>query len=174
MRQWRLDPFPGTIDAPWLIESARRVSIAWEPDPRALAWVLTVILSVWVGDSVALLAGKALGKHKLAPSISPNKSPRRSESSGLIASTAVGAASFQGFGLGDWRMGLIAGAVISVAGQTGDLAESVLKRQAGVKDTGAVIPGHGGILTSIASTHCSMRSRSEATASSPRIDGSVR
>ena len=84
--------------------------------------------------------------------------PRRSESSGLIASTAVGAASFQGFGLGDWRMGLIAGAVISVAGQTGDLAESVLKRQAGVKDTGAVIPGHGGILTSIASTHCSMRS----------------
>jgi phosphatidate cytidylyltransferase len=138
----------GTIDAIWLSEAAERLSVDWDPAPRGLAWVLTVILAIWIGDSVALFAGKAFGKRKLALMISPNKS-QEGALAGLLASMLVGAVSIQGFGLGDWKLGLIAGAVISVAGQIGDLAESVLKRQAGVKDSGSLIPGHGGVLDRI-------------------------
>ena len=138
----------GTIDVQWLSEAARRLSFAWDPAPRGLAWVLTVVLATWVGDSVALFTGRAFGAQKLAPTISPNKS-QEGAFAGLVASMAVGAVSFQGFGLGDWKMGLIAGALIGLAGQVGDLAESVLKRQAGVKDSGSVVPGHGGVLDRI-------------------------
>ncbi len=138
----------GAIDATWLSDMARRLAIDWEPAPRGLAWVLTVILSVWVGDTVALFAGRAFGNSKLAPTISPNKS-QEGAFAGFLASATVGAACLQSFGLGDWRIGLIAGAVIGLAGQIGDLAESVLKRQAGVKDSGSVVPGHGGILDRI-------------------------
>jgi phosphatidate cytidylyltransferase len=95
-----------------------------------------------------LFTGRAFGAQKLAPTISPNKS-QEGAFAGLVASMAVGAVSFQGFGLGDWKMGLIAGALIGLAGQVGDLAESVLKRQAGVKDSGSVVPGHGGVLDRI-------------------------
>jgi phosphatidate cytidylyltransferase len=138
----------GTIDAPWLSEAARRLAGEWDPAPRGLAWVLTVVLAIWVGDSVALFAGRRFGRLKLAPTISPNKS-REGAFGGIIASMVVGAVSFQTFGLGDWWVGLVAGAAIGLAGQIGDLAESVLKRQAGVKDSGSVVPGHGGILDRI-------------------------
>ena len=138
----------GSIDAHWLSEAAQRLSFGWDPAPRGLASVLTVILTVWVGDTVALFAGRAIGSRKLAPTISPNKS-QEGALGGLLSSMAVGAVSFQLFGLGDWQLGLIAGAVIGVAGQFGDLAESVLKRQAGVKDSGSVVPGHGGVLDRI-------------------------
>lgn len=135
----------GMIDAHWLSEAAQHLSFGWDPAARGLAWVLTVILATWAGDSVALFTGMALGKRKLAPMISPNKS-QEGALAGLLGSMAVGAVSFQGFGLGNWKFGLLAGAVIGIAGQMGDLAESVLKRQAGVKDSGSVVPGHGGVL----------------------------
>jgi phosphatidate cytidylyltransferase len=80
--------------------------------------------------------------------ISPNKS-QEGAIGGILASMVVGAVSLQGFGLGNWKLGLLAGAVIGLAGQIGDLAESVMKRQAGVKDSGSLVPGHGGILDRI-------------------------
>jgi phosphatidate cytidylyltransferase len=116
----------GTVDAHWLAEAAGRFAF----------------------DSVALFAGRTFGKRKLAPIISPNKS-QEGAIGGILASMVVGAVSFQGFGLSSWKLGLIAGAVIGLAGQIGDLSESVMKRQAGVKDSGSLVPGHGGVLDRI-------------------------
>jgi phosphatidate cytidylyltransferase len=138
----------GTINADWLTEAAQRLTFGWQSSPRGLAWVLTVLLATWVGDSAALIMGRSFGKRKLAPAISPHKS-QEGAIGGLLASILVGAVTFQGFGLGSWQLGLIVGAVIGLAGQIGDLAESVVKRQAGVKDSGSVVPGHGGVLDRI-------------------------
>ncbi len=106
----------------------------------------------WVGDSVAYYVGRAFGKHKLAPVVSPGKSWE-----GAIASV-LGAVVFGLFYLGRfvpqiplWQVAIIA-AIASVAGQLGDLAESALKRGAGVKDSGDLLPGHGGMLDRVDSS----------------------
>ena len=100
----------------------------------------------WVGDSAAYYVGRAIGKHKLAPLVSPGKSWE-----GAIASVA-GAILFGLLYLGHfvpqiplWQVALIA-AIANVAGQLGDLAESAMKRGAGLKDSGTLLPGHGGFL----------------------------
>lgn len=139
---------PGAIGAPWLTDLASLLSLGQHAAPRGLAWALIVILTTWVGDSVAYLTGRAWGRTKLAQSISPNKTIEGA-AGGLAGSVIVGAVAFQSFGLGDWWIGAVVGGAIGLAGQLGDLAESFLKRQAGVKDSGAVIPGHGGILDRI-------------------------
>ena len=139
---------PGSTGAAWLERLAAQLSVTSDAAPRGLSWALVVILATWVGDSAAYLVGSTWGRRKLAPAISPNKSVEGA-TGGLISSISVGALTFQGFGLGAWWLGMIVGGVIGVTGQLGDLAESVMKRQAGVKDSGAVIPGHGGILDRI-------------------------
>ena len=138
----------GTVDADWLTDLAERLSIGWEAAPRGLAWALTIIMATWVGDSFAYLAGRSLGKRQLATRISPNKTVAGAVG-GLVGAMAIGAVLFQSFDLGEWWLGLLVGIVIGLAGQFGDLAESILKRQAGVKDSGMMIPGHGGILDRI-------------------------
>ncbi|MGN0859790.1 MAG: phosphatidate cytidylyltransferase [Stenotrophomonas sp.] len=113
-------------------------------------WLLTALATVWAADSGAYFAGRALGKHKLAPTISPNKTWE-----GLAGGVLAGIVAAVGFGL-------IAGAsapqlpwLVAVALVTtlfsveGDLIESLLKRQAGAKDSGTLIPGHGGVLDRI-------------------------
>ena len=139
---------PGDISAVWLTDMAARLSLGWSPYPRGLAWALTIILSIWVEDTVAYLAGRTIGKRKLAPRISPNKTVEGAIA-GLVGSAAVGALAFDLFALGSPWFGLVAGGLLGIAGQIGDLAESFLKRQAGVKDSGAAIPGHGGLLDRI-------------------------
>jgi len=106
----------------------------------------------WVGDSAAYYVGRGIGKHKLAPVVSPGKSWE-----GAIASV-LGAIIFGVLYLGHfvpqiplWQVAVIA-AIANVAGQLGDLAESALKRGAGVKDSGNLLPGHGGMLDRVDSS----------------------
>ncbi len=107
--------------------------------------ILGVFILVWVNDTFAYLVGSNFGKHKLLPRISPNKSWE-----GFIGGmvfTFVGAyflaQYFTKLNLNNW---LVFALIVSTFGVLGDLIESMFKRQAGVKDSGNIIPGHGGIL----------------------------
>ena len=109
-------------------------------------WVLWGLLTIVANDTGAFLIGKALGKHPLAPSISPGKTWEGTIGGLLISvivSLALGIALH--LPLDYWQMVLL-GCVISVFAQLGDLIESLFKRNASVKDSGKLLPGHGGIL----------------------------
>jgi phosphatidate cytidylyltransferase len=112
-------------------------------------WVAWAIIIVIACDTAAYFTGRQWGKHKLAPQISPKKTWEGS-AAGLIASILVSVLLGWLFGLPQqiWELVLM-GIVISVIGQCGDLVESFLKRTAGVKDSGNLLPGHGGILDRI-------------------------
>jgi phosphatidate cytidylyltransferase len=118
-----------------------------EPSFGPFRWdapVLIALLPLWAGDSAAIFAGKAFGKHPLAPSISPKKTWE-----GGIANFL--ACVLTAYGVGQWiglpvPHSLAIGASTGILGQVGDLFESWLKRKAGVKDSGTILPGHGGFL----------------------------
>jgi phosphatidate cytidylyltransferase len=124
---------------------ADRLALGWAPAAAGMAWVLAVVLSTWAGDSAAYLVGRAFGRHKLAPAVSPGKTIEGALG-GLLAAVIVSAAVFRMSGALPTWAGAIVGAVLGVFGQLGDLSESFLKRQASVKDSGTLIPGHGGML----------------------------
>ena len=108
-------------------------------------WLLFALAINWVGDMSAYYVGKNLGMHKLCQ-ISPAKTWEGAIAS-LVASVAFGVAFLQRFAPGSAVLELIAlSALANVAGQLGDLAESALKRGAGIKDSGSILPGHGGLL----------------------------
>lgn len=121
------------------------------PSWPAMGFVLLPLVAVWVGDSAAFFVGQAWGRRKLFPAVSPGKTVAGGVA-GLIGSTIAGAvvaaltlSSIPGAGVSPLTGALI-GAVIGVAAPLGDVAESVLKREAGVKDSGHILPGHGGFL----------------------------
>jgi phosphatidate cytidylyltransferase len=115
------------------------------------ASLLFVVLVVWASDSLAYLVGRALGGAKLAPRISPGKT-WSGAAGGLLGAMVAGAivASFTpSSDAGPFERiarGLLFGGLLGIAAQVGDLAESALKRRCGVKDSGRLIPGHGGLL----------------------------
>jgi len=112
--------------------------------------LLAIMATVWMADIAAYFSGKTFGKHKLAPTISPGKTWEGAIGAG-IGVVLYGVAlrlgfSFAPVGLPLWVLGLLAVTAISIMG---DLYESMLKRQAGIKDSSNVLPGHGGVLDRI-------------------------
>jgi phosphatidate cytidylyltransferase len=110
-------------------------------------WVLLLVLGVWAFDTGAYLVGWQIGRHTFLTHISPSKTIE-GVIGGLVATTAVSALMLGGLGQAP-AGGLVLGPLLGLAAQAGDLAESMLKRAAGAKDSGTLIPGHGGILDRI-------------------------
>ena len=135
------------------------------PDLRAQtngpSQVVFLLCTVWAGDIAALYIGRPFGKHKLAPTLSPNKTWEGSVAS-IVGSVLVAAALLEiatylarmnsvvlSYSDETWWFWLLLAVLVNIAAQVGDLAESALKRSAGVKDSGNLLPGHGGILDRI-------------------------
>ncbi len=115
-----------------------------EQGPRLLLFALVI---TWVGDTVAYFVGRAVGKHPFAPDLSPKKTWEGAVA-GFVGSLLVGLAFTRSLNAPPVHLLGMAGAG-NIAGQVGDLLESAYKRSAGVKDSGGLLPGHGGILDRI-------------------------
>lgn len=129
------------------------ISLRFMPD--GVWWILLALPVVWIADSAAYIIGRRIGRHKLVPRLSPNKSWE-----GYFSGVIIGGAS--GFGIARlWQIGagagatitaksgLIVGLIIAIFAPLGDLGISMIKRQVKSKDSGSFIPGHGGALDRI-------------------------
>lgn len=131
----------------WIAIPLCSLFFLWIPKQPVL--VLAFLILIWMSDTAAYVFGSLFGKHKLAPNISPGKTWE-----GFLCSCvftvglAVGLSYipyFQQSGLQLWQW-IVLSLIIQVFGLMGDLIESLFKRKAGVKDSGNIIPGHGGVL----------------------------
>lgn len=116
----------------------------WNPH-----WLMFALILSWAGDTAALYIGKAFGRHKLAPVISPQKTWEGA--AGSIAGALIAGGIYAHYLIPDTPFAIILplAAAGNIAGQLGDLTESALKRRADVKDSGSSLPGHGGWLDRI-------------------------
>jgi len=117
--------------------------------PKGPIWIFFLLIVVFAGDTGAFYFGRLLGRHKLYEAVSPNKT-WEGAIGGLVASIMAASLFFRLIGpcTLDLKV-LILVVILSIAGQVGDLCESMLKRNHGVKDSGRLLPGHGGILDRI-------------------------
>ena len=137
----------GAILAAGLIYLAPAVlALIWMRDDALVGRgnVLFVVLVVWASDIGAYLAGRMIGGPRLAPAVSPGKT--WSGALGGLCSVALVGVAASSLGGGTPVHGALMGALLGIASQIGDLLESVVKRRFGVKDSGWLIPGHGGLL----------------------------
>ena len=118
---------------------------AMEAQVGGFKLVMALFALIWINDAGAYFAGTLLGKHKIAPNLSPNKTVEGNVG-GFAATVLLGLALAWFTDLLTVKDGLFLGLVMGVVGPLGDLFESALKRGAGVKDSGNLLPGHGGIL----------------------------
>ena len=112
--------------------------------------IMTVMVLVWGADIGAYFSGKALGKRKLAPQVSPGKSWEGFYGglvTSLLITLAIGLA--RDWGIGQMLLGLVGAAVVVAISVVGDLTESMFKRRSGIKDSSNLLPGHGGVLDRI-------------------------
>ncbi len=150
---WHRSPQPASD---WALTLAGALYLGWllghfvrlRDLPNGLAWLTLGILVVWAEDISAYFAGRAFGRHPWWPRHSPKKTWE-----GYLA--GVSAAALTAALLGhylvriDWLEGLALGLLAGVLAPLGDLAESMIKRQVGAKDSSSLIPGHGGVLDRI-------------------------
>lgn len=156
LRSWRVSNPLALALAGWIVLVPTWLAmVQLQETPLELLALLGI---VWIADSTAYLAGKTFGRHKLAPAISPGKTWEG------VAGTAVGMAVYyvvlQGIspqfaGMGQ-STSIALFVVLTIASIEGDLFESYIKRQAGVKDSGRLLPGHGGVLDRIDGLTASM------------------
>jgi phosphatidate cytidylyltransferase len=144
--------------------------VAIRQQPAGAIWTIFTLLAVWAGDIFAYFVGKSIGRHHMSPEISPKKTWEGAVAS-IVASMIIGtlwiqyapaiSSSLLRIGLIDRRDGMfgleqpqlwpiiLLSALVNIAAQLGDLLESLIKRGAGVKDSGTILPGHGGMLDRI-------------------------
>jgi phosphatidate cytidylyltransferase len=117
--------------------------------PEGPAWVTFVIAVGMAGDTAGYFVGRALGRHKLIPRVSPGKTVEGAIGVVLGGVVAAAGAKVLFFPAQQWRTILALAVVMGVLGQVGDLSESVMKRAFGAKESGWIFPGHGGVLDRI-------------------------
>jgi phosphatidate cytidylyltransferase len=136
----------------FLIAIRHAAAAALRPTPYVLLTLFPLVIT-WIGDTAAMAAGSAIGGPKLAPVLSPKKTHAGAVGGtfgAVITALALGKFVLNRPGWGGWSFSdgqlLLFGLAVSIVGQVGDIAESLLKRETGLKDSSNLIPGHGGIL----------------------------
>lgn len=121
--------------------------------PDGLFWLALVLPAAWLADTAAFFIGRSFGKHRLSPRLSPKKTWEGYWGGVVFGTLGTTGLAVLWHSLGSpavpWWQGAVIGATLSTLTTLGDLGESMFKRQAGVKDSGSIIPGHGGILDRI-------------------------
>ncbi len=147
--------FAVTVGGIFYLGGLGRYFVALRSLPDGLWWLLAALTSMWMADTGAYAVGRLLGRHRMAPRLSPKKTWE-----GYVGSVVAGAvfggllSAFWSLGassasLLNWQSGAVLGVLVGALGPIGDLGVSMLKRQIGVKDTGNLLAGHGGALDRI-------------------------